>query len=239
MNQNDISSAFVLHTRAFKENSLIVELLTLEHGRVSVVAKGARSHSKSNRRALLQAFQPLQVSWFGRSDLKSLKQLEAGGLPFRVSGIANLSGLYLNELLLKLLIPWDPHPELFQVYQTALEQFHHAQKPQIILREFELLLIEELGYGIDWQQDIYADAIEPEQQYAFVAEQGFISEWQAPKDSLLIKGNLILAVAGHNWQVAGSLALARKVCRQIIDQLLGHKTLNSRKLLQETLKLSS
>ncbi|NVK21086.1 MAG: DNA repair protein RecO [Kangiellaceae bacterium] len=239
MTNAETTPAFVLHSRAFKETSLILELFTLEHGRVNVLAKGIRSNDKSNRKALIQPFQPISVSWMGRSELKTLKQLDANGLPYRLQGIVNLSGLYINELLLKLLIQWDPQPEIFELYCHSLQQLKITDKPQVALREFELDLLEFLGYAIDWQHDIYGDAIEAEQQYCYQAEQGFIPEKQAPTDALSIAGELILAVAALDWSKKGSLALARKICRNIIDQLLGHKELHSRKLLQETLSLYS
>lgn len=109
----------------------------------------------------------------------------------------------------------------------------------MILREFELELLDVLGYAIDWQHDIYGDAIEEAMTYAFVPEQGFIPQLQAPADSWLAQGATILAVANHQWQVSGALALARKVCRMNIDQLLNGKELNSRKLLQQTLAMQS
>ena len=81
--------------------------------------------------------------------------------------------------------------------------------------------------------------IEEKQQYCYQAEQGFIPEQQSPIDAISITGDLILAVAALDWSKKGALALARKICRNIIDQLLGHKELHSRKLLQETLSLYS
>lgn len=230
--------AFILHTRPFKETSLLVEAFTQTEGRVSLVAKGARSASKTNnKRALLQPFSPLQISWVGRSNLKTLRQLEATGLPFKLNGLNNLCGLYLNELLLKLMIQWDPHPELFEVYQQALKLLPETEAPQVILREFELFLLDELGYAIDWAADVYGDLIDPNKNYAYIPQQGFMEESQ--KGLLMLNGNIILAVAEQNWQQQGALAAARKICKSIIDQLLDGKELNSRKLLQQTLALQA
>lgn len=230
--------AFILHTRPFKETSLLVEAFTQTEGRVSLVAKGARSASKTNnKRALLQPFSPLQISWVGRSNLKTLRQLEATGLPFKLNGLNNLCGLYLNELLLKLMIQWDPHPELFEVYQQALKLLPETEAPQVILREFELFLLDELGYAIDWAADVYGDLIDPNKNYAYIPQQGFMEESQ--QALLMLNGKIILAVAEQNWQQQGALAAARKICKSIIDQLLDGKELNSRKLLQQTLALQA
>src|SRR5512136_3080456 len=112
-------AAFVLHTYPYRETSLIVEAFTANFGRVALVAKGAR-RPRSDLRGLLQAFQPLLLSWSGQQELKTLLRAEwRGGLP-RVGGSALLCGFYLNELLLKLLPREDPHAELFADYETAL-----------------------------------------------------------------------------------------------------------------------
>ncbi|WP_251357924.1 DNA repair protein RecO [Kangiella sp. TOML190] len=238
MSKDTLTPAFILHTRPFKETSLLVEAFTLEEGRVSLVAKGARSASNKNqKRALLQPFYPLSISWLGRANLKTLKQLDSCGLPFQLNGINNLCGLYLNELLLKLLIQWDPHLELFEVYQQTLELLQSSDSPQILLREFELYLLDELGYAIDWTADIHGDLIDEKQEYSYIPQQGFAIE--SLKRGLLIKGDLINAVAQRQWQHKGSVAIARTVNKHIIDHILDGKELNSRKLLQQTLALQA
>jgi len=237
MNSSELSQAFVLHSRPFKGPSLIVDLFTLDSGRCHVLARGVRGSKKSNKRAILQPFQPLSVSWVGRSELKTLKHVEAEGLPLSLAGIPSMSGLYMNELLLKLLIHWDPHPDIFLIYQYSLQRLHKKEQPSIILREFELSLLEELGYGVDWFSDVHGDLIEKQSDYGFILEQGFIPLIQAPKHSLKVSGKHIIAVAEKDWSISGSLALVRKVCRIIIDPLVGYKELNSRKLLQQTLAI--
>lgn len=239
MTDTELTSAFVLHTRPFKETSLIVELFTEACGRVNVLAKGVRGNRKSSNRALLQPFQLVTVSWIGRGELKTLKQIEPDGFAHRLQGIASLSALYLNELLLRLFIQWDPHPDVFHLYKISLQHLHSGDKPNLILREFELELLDVLGYAIDWQHDIYGDVIEETMSYGFIPEQGFIPQLQAPEDTWLAEGSIILAVAEHQWHISGAPALARKVCRLNIDQLLNGKELNSRQLLQQTLAMRS
>src|SRR6187200_2060423 len=118
--RRDDQPAFVLHTYPYRETSVIVEALTAEFGRVAMVARGAR-RPRSELRGLLQAFQPLLLSWFGQVELKTLLKAEwRGGLP-RLGGSALWCGFYLNELLLKLLAREDPHPRLFGAYRAALE----------------------------------------------------------------------------------------------------------------------
>src|SRR5450432_3980929 len=139
MERRDAQPAFVLHTYAYRETSLIVEAFTADHGRVAMVARGAR-RPRSETRGLLQAFQPLALSWAGGGELKTLLKAEwGGGLPLP-RGAALLCGFYLNELLLKLLAREDPHAALFRDYHDALEALCYSATAAIqgaILRRFE------------------------------------------------------------------------------------------------------
>ena len=143
----------------------------------------------------------------------------------------------MNELMMKLLIQWDPHPDIFEAYHHSLSRLSQKANPAVVLREFELSLMDELGYGIDWSHDIHGDSIEKELDYGFLPQQGFVLLAHAPKDSLKAQGKHIRAIGERDWQETGSLALARKVCRAVIDPLVGYKELNSRKLLQQTLAI--
>jgi len=145
--RRDDQPAFVLHTYAYRETSVIVEAFTAEYGRVAVVARGAR-RPRSDLRGLLQAFQPLLLSWSGQAELKTLLKAEwRGGLP-RIGGSALLCGFYLNELLLKLLPREDPHPRLYATYEAALAELAAGSDEAPVLRRFELLLLAELGYAL-------------------------------------------------------------------------------------------
>src|SRR6187431_3778228 len=143
-------SAFVLHTYPYRETSLIVEAMTAEFGRVAMVARGAK-RPRSELRGLLQAFQPLALSWAGTGELKTLVKAEwRGGLPL-ATGAALLCGFYLNELLLKLLPREDPHPLLWNAYAETLLALTHDARPAaqaVTLRRFEVRLLAELGYAL-------------------------------------------------------------------------------------------
>ena len=114
---------FVLHTVAWRETSLVVELFTRDHGRIAVMAKGAR-RPRSALRAVLLQFQPIDVAFSGRKgELRLLTRAEwRAGLPMP-SGEALLFGFYLNELLVRLLMREDPHPGLYHAYVEALAAF--------------------------------------------------------------------------------------------------------------------
>src|SRR5438067_12322007 len=133
--RRDDQTAFVLHTYPYRETSLIAEMFTAEFGRVAMVARGAK-RPRSELRGLLQAFQPLTLSWSGTGELKTLIKAEwRGGLP-RVGGSALLCGFYLNELLLKLLPREDQHPQLYEAYERALAQLAGGADQAPVLRRF-------------------------------------------------------------------------------------------------------
>lgn len=135
---------FVLHSYPYRETSLIVDVFARDHGRVALIAKGAkRPHSKL--RGVLQTFQPLSVGWTGRSEVRTLTSAEwvGGLLPLEKSAL--LCGFYLNELLVKLLARDDPHPALFDQYVSTLNQLAHGEPPQAVLRHFERVLLKETG----------------------------------------------------------------------------------------------
>ena len=147
-----LQPAFVLHARPWRETSLIVETLTQHFGRIALIAKGAR-RPRSAVRGLLMAFQPLTLSWFGKRELRTLKNAEwQGGQPL-LAGPALMCGFYLNELILKLLPRDDPHPQLFLQYQQTLKELAEGAAQAVTLRRFEKRLMQELGYALLLEQE--------------------------------------------------------------------------------------
>src|SRR3989344_2269062 len=136
-----LEPAFVLHTRPYRNTSLLVELFTERHGLVSVVARSARGPT-SRYKGGLQPFSPLLVDWIGRSELKTLGNVEFSSCPSRLGGDALLCAFYLNELLLRLLHHEDAHPVLYATYQETLSILPQADKREVQLRYFELTLLE-------------------------------------------------------------------------------------------------
>ena len=141
--------AYVLHTRLYRDTSLLVDLFSREHGRMSAIARGVRGQ-KSRHRGLLQPFTPLFIAWFGKSDLVTLNGIEPNGAPYYLTGNRLLSGLYMNELLVRALHQGDPHPALYDEYATsttALAKADSGKEIELILRLFEKRLLQEIGYG--------------------------------------------------------------------------------------------
>ncbi|HTM63379.1 MAG TPA: DNA repair protein RecO [Gammaproteobacteria bacterium] len=230
MKRVSIQPAFVLHRRSYRETSFLVELLTPEYGRVTVTAKGARQ-AKSPSQGLLQPFTPLTVSWAGKGELMTLTQVDANGPVRQLRGESLFAGFYLNELLTALLQKWDPHPTLFKVYDQTLTALEAAPLNEQVLRVFEKLLLEELGYGL-LQKD--GDAwLQPEKYYRFVPDQGFvISELgeDAKAKSTLFSGKSLLAIANDDWSDEDCMRDAKRLTRFVLAPLLAGKPIHSRRL---------
>ncbi|MDQ3060189.1 MAG: DNA repair protein RecO [Pseudomonadota bacterium] len=138
--------AYVLHRYDWSESSLILDVFTRHHGRIALVARGAKKPSSSFRPILLP-LQPLHLAFGGDAEIRNLKSAEWQGGHVMPTGDALLSGYYLNELLMRLLAREDPHPILFDAY-AATVQLLASQTPetlQLALRAFELRLLQGIG----------------------------------------------------------------------------------------------
>lgn len=156
------SAAFLLHSSPWRETSLLLEILSREHGRVALVAKGARRPT-SALRPVLASFQPLSLSWSGAGEVKTLVRAEWAAALRVYTGPAMMSAWYMNELLLRLLAREDPHPLLYDAYDQALTDLASGARAAGALRRFEWMLLRETGYGLDAAPPDFDDpTIEPE-----------------------------------------------------------------------------
>ena len=230
--QMDLQPCFVLHSRPYRETSLLVDLFTREHGVVPTVAKGIRGR-KGSRRAILQPFRRIQCAWRGRGELVGLTKFESDGLSYDYSKEVLYSGFYLNELLIRLLHRHDPHELLFDAYAQVLEDFQQADKLEVHLREFEFLLLNELGYGVDLAWDINDQPILAEQLYQLTSQQRFIVLTTGQDaDANTFLGAELMAIAQQDWQQHGILKQAKRLSRLSMSPLLGDKPLQSRALFR-------
>ncbi len=178
--------AYVLHRYDWSESSLILEVFTRNHGRIALVAKGAKRPSSSFRPILLP-LQPLHLTFGGDAEIRTLKSAEWQGGHIMPSGDALMSGYYLNELLLTLLARDDPHPGLFDIYANAVQVIasEHGEALQSALRAFELLLLREIGLLplLDAQTMTLRD-LAPQQAYSLVPEGGLRQTSESDRASL-------------------------------------------------------
>ena len=236
----DNQPAFVLHTYAYRETSLIVETLTQHAGRVALIAKGAR-RPRSAVRGLLMAFQPLTISWFGKRELRTLKNAEWQGGQRPLAGSALMCGFYLNELLLKLLPRDDPHPQLFLHYQQALMDLSGNAPQAVSLRRFEKRLMQELGYALLLQEEAEnARPIEAEITYFYDLEHGPMRAGSArigSQNHVQLRGKTLLDIALDDYSDPSTLAQAKQLMRALISHQLGSDNLQTRQLLKDLQEL--
>jgi DNA repair protein RecO (recombination protein O) len=233
----DGETGFVLHGYPFRETSTIVEVFSREHGRVPLVARGAR-RPRSQLRGVLMEFQPLEVSWFGAGELLTLAKAEwLGGQPL-LSGRALLFGYYLNELLLRLLAREDPHPSLFDAYRETLSQLALAGAGPALLRRFELDLLRDIGYGLSLERDAESDEpVRGDRTYAYVLERGPVEAAAPSVAGIAISGTALLGMARGDYSAPETLQQSKTLMRALINHYLGGKGLNSRRIFVELQEL--
>ena len=235
--RQDNQSGYVLHTYPFRETSLVVETFTRSHGRVAMVARGAK-RPRSALRGSIMAVQPLGLSWSGRGELRLLLRAEWQGGQQRLQGRALLCGFYLNELLLKLLPREDAHEQLFLDYQKALARLAEEPEPGAVLRRFEKALLRELGYALALERDGASGAeIDPDRFYAYEPERGPVAVNGAVPAGPVFSGRTLLDIVRDDYRDAQTLQQAKALMRLLISHRLEQKPLNSRRIFEELRQL--
>lgn len=215
-------NAYLLHRRPYRETSCIAQALTREHGVIAFVARGVTRNSGLNAK-LLQPFIPLTIYWQGDGELVSMREVEASGNAFALTGKALICGLYLNELLYKILAKWDVNCTLYEVYAKTLASLATNSDLPLALRLFEKQLIESLGYAFT---NINVDHSE---YYSFNINDGLMPA----------TATTAFAISEAGLQSLSSGVLDNKIHRQearaflrsILEQILAGKKINSRALV--------
>jgi DNA repair protein RecO (recombination protein O) len=235
----DQQPAFVLHSYPWRETSLIVDVLTRDHGRVALVARGAKRPT-SQFRGLLAPFSPLAVAWSGRAEIKTLVRAEwVGGLaPLRGDGL--LSAFYLNELLVRLLARGDPHEELFFSYARALRDLSlDEERREQSLRGFELDLLREIGVAPSFEISNDGSPIDPASWYRVDPEHGVrcVAEPAQPGGEYFVRGRTMQALARRDLAAMAQAGDARALLRNLIGYHLRGRPLNTQRILADLRKL--
>lgn len=228
MMRNEVLHGYLIHHRKYREKSHIVHLFTQEYGRVDGIL----------RQIPPPQYQPVCLQATGKSELKNFTKLEILNQPVFFHGDAFFAGFYLNEIVLRLCPLEEAMPQTFQQYQLILLQLQqlasHEQAALFlrqILRQFEHVLLQELGYAIDFFVDANQQEILPVRHYLFQLNDGFLPVAQASRSTL--SGSLIAAIQNYEDGRDFSheqLQLLGKLYRQMISSLLGDRPLKSRQL---------
>lgn len=222
--------AYILHTRPYRDTSMLVDFFTPQFGRLTTVVRGIRSR-KAQKRNLLNPFTRLLISFQGKTDLKLLTAFESDTAHFPLSARHLYSGFYLNELLVRLLPELDPHDDIFYLYQESLQALHQQQDLEPVLRHFELCLLASLGYAIDFSVEVQQGRpIVAGQFYSLDSESGFrIADTLSPLNQQF-SGQHILAMVQRDYCDQDVRQTAKRITRCLLKPLLGSKPLASREL---------
>ena len=224
MTKVDNTPAFLIHRRMYQGSSLLLDFFTKDFGRLRLIARGAR-----NSKTSLQMFQCLSISFKGRGELKSLSQWEIADQPRRLLGDDLILAMYANELILRLLPEGDSHSETFNSYWALLLNLCtlDPNEKEYALRQFENQMLEDLGYGIDFDYDIDGQAINLDLNYEFIEHQGLASN---PNGAL--PGQTLINLSKYKKTITDSneLSILKKMNRKRLKSLLGDKPLRSKEL---------
>ena len=218
--------AYVLHSRAYRETSALVDFLTPQ-GRLRAVLRSARGKAGT----LARPFVALEVEFRGRGELKNVGRMESAGASNWLNGEALFSGLYLNELLIRLLPAEDPHPAVFEHYSATLLALAEGRPLEPLLRAFDWRLLDDLGYGFALGTDIQGNPVAPDGLYRLVVDAGLERVYLVQPG--LFHGAELLAMAEADWSATGALAAAKRLMRQALAVHLGGRPLVSRELFRK------
>ena len=228
----ELQPAYLLHSRPFRDSSLLLDFLTRDYGRVSAIARGAR-RSKAKNKALLQPFVPVQISLLGKNELKTLKTIELLSGALSLKGANLFSGLYINEIAVRLMHGHDSDTLLFDEYEKTLNDLSEGKDLEPVLRNFELNLLGALGYGVEFAYEAdTGDEIVMDKWYYFQHESGFIllqDDAQIDK-SAYFSGKELIAIDQRDFSKPETRLLAKRILRNVLRLHLGDKPLKSRQL---------
>jgi len=226
-------AAFILHHRPFRDTSQILDLISRDHGKLAVVARGSRG-ARSKLKGILRPFMPLSVSWVIKSDLGTLTGAEVGGAPLSLTGDALLSGYYVNELILHFLHRHDPQPDIFDAYGHTIEALAETGNDvSVCLRRFEIELLRQIGYALNLDHEHGSHkALEPQQHYEYRPEQGAVVVGR-DDGAQVFTGEMLAAIGEQRFEDEEVLRSASRLLRNVISFHLGGKELKSRKVLLE------
>lgn len=222
-------AAYILHSRPYRESSLLIDTFTREHGRVTVLAKGIRK-LKSRHRSAMIPFSLLSVGWTGKGELPVLTQAEHDGPVVLLQGRQRLCGFYVNELLVRLLHKHDPHSDLFDAYSALLDILSNGMDVEMNLRLFEKKLLKELGYALDLEHESDGfTKVDPDANYQYVPTYGAVRVDRTTGNTLAVRGATLLALAREKLDKK-DLDESKQLMRSVINHYLGQHKIYARSL---------
>ena len=221
-------AGFILHRRPYSESSLLIDIFTRGYGRLTAIAKGARQQ-KSSYRGMIRPFALTTLGWSGKGEVKTLTQCEWAGHDFGVSGQALFCAYYLNELLLKFLQRFDPHEKLFDQYLKSILALGAQVEAQSVLRVFEKVLLNEIGYGLQLDRDQETgQPIDSLALYRYRPGLGAFVTQSNESGGIKIRGASLIALRNEDGFDDLALRELKYLHRAIFQSLLDGRPLSSR-----------
>lgn len=236
--QIDMQSGWLLHSRPYRDTSMLLDFFTEESGRVSAVARGIRN-PKAKQKAFLQPFIPLHISLSGRGELQNLRQVEARSAALFLHGEALFSALYINELMVRLVAGHERDKTLFDAYSEVLQELSSGAQIEPLLRTFELRLLENLGYGLQLAHEADSDnPVVAEGWYYLQADGGFVRQLQVSESDAgassghLYCGEELQRIGRADFSAVSTRRAAKRLLRAVLQQHLSERPLGSRELFK-------
>jgi DNA repair protein RecO (recombination protein O) len=222
----NLAPAYILHHRPYRDTSRILEVITRDHGRLTLFARGVRG-PKAKLASILQPFQLLLLSWSGRGEAGQLTGAESADHDPSMPASSLMASFYLNELLIKLTTRHDPLPSLFDDYHATVEGLRHGMLLEPSLRIFEKRLLDTLGYGLDLAtQAQTGKPVEPGEYYHFRPAQGLFPTVAEAQGAL--SGQSLISLANEELASSRDLEDARRVLQAALAQCLEGRELTTR-----------
>lgn len=228
----ELTPAYILHHRDYRESSLLLEIFSREHGRISLIAKGAK-RNKKQKGVDFNLYQKYLVSWVAKSELGTLTDIEFEKMMQSLKPEQMMAGFYMNEIVLRLLHKHESHPELFDAYDAAIFSLLNDEPENIVLRYFEKVLLQSLGYGLVLESDVETgEKIAEDKEYCYQLDYGPSSISQEVKSGVKISGEALLQIDNETLSGVKNITEAKKLLKSILNKYLGAKPLASRQLYQ-------
>ena len=222
----NLAPAYILHHRPYRDTSRILEVITRDHGRLSLFARGVRG-PKARLASVLQPFQLLLVSWSGRSEAAQLTAAESADHEPPMPAVCLMASFYLNELLMKLTTRHDPLPALFDDYHATVVGLRRGMLLEPALRVFEKRLLDALGYGLELATQAQTGRpIEAGEYYHFRPAQGFFPTVAEAAGAL--SGRSLLSLANEHLESERELEDSRRLLQAALAQCLEGRQLTTR-----------
>ncbi|VAW61379.1 DNA recombination and repair protein RecO [hydrothermal vent metagenome] len=227
--------AYILHHRPFRDTSQILDIMSRDYGRLSLMSRGSRA-AKSRLKSTLQPFTPLLVNWSGKGEMPLLTGAEVQTLKhMTLKGRALPCAFYMNELLIGLVHKHDVYEGVFHLYESVIKLLADKQPVEPVLRVFEKQLLQALGFGLNLVSNAQTGlAIEADCEYAYYLEHGPIDMLSVHDEAYIYRlpGQSLMDLEANTLDSAQSLKDARRLMRSVLHFYLGGKPIKSRELFR-------